>query len=160
MQLLLMLCLCQYDKMFWNMCGWDILFVVSLPLWANLCFDGSLIAVLRAADSPWLRNFSQKPHLKKCSVKVVFTTKEPLSEKSVTQEETQKQLGNWCFFLWRIWCSKWGNEKLSGAYLTLQKIESHFPWNFPRATPRDEGTSKASPNSHRQLDGEVWVYKR
>ena len=92
-----MLCLCQYDKMFWNMCGWDILFVVSLPLWANLCFDGSLIAVLRAADSPWLRNFSQKPHLKKCSVKVVFTTKEPLSEKSVTQE-TQKQLGNWCFF--------------------------------------------------------------
>ena len=97
MQLLLMLCLCQYDKMFWNMFGWDILFVVSLPLWANLCFDGSLIAVLRAADSPWLRNFSQKPHLKKCSVKVVFTTKEPLSEKSVTQE-TQKQLGNWCFF--------------------------------------------------------------
>ena len=26
------------------------------------------------------------------------TTLEPLSEKSVTQEETQKQLGNWRFF--------------------------------------------------------------
>ena len=111
MQLLLMLCLCQYDKMFWNKCGWDILFVVSLPLWANLCFDGSLIAVLRAADSPWLRNFSQKPHLKKCSVKVVFTTKEPLSEKSVTQE-TQKQLGNWCFFLLTDLMFKMGQRKV------------------------------------------------
>ena len=59
------------------------------------------------------------------------------------------------FFFWRIWCSKWGNEKLFRAYLTLQKIESHFPRNFPRATPRDEGTSKASPNSHRQA--EDWV---
>ena len=111
MRLLLMLCLCQYDKMFWNMFGWDILFVVSLPLWANLCFDGSLIAVLRAADSPWLRNFSQKPHLKKCSVKVVFTTKEPLSEKSVTQE-LQTQLRNWCFFLLANLMFKMGQRKV------------------------------------------------
>ena len=90
MQLLLMLCLRQYDKMFWNMCGWDILFVVSLPLWANLCFDGSLIAVLRAADSPWLRNFSQKPHLKKCSVKVVFHhQRTSFREKCYTRRNTK-----------------------------------------------------------------------
>ena len=119
----------------------------------NCCFE--------SRRQPLAEKLFTKAPSKEMLCQSCFSPPKNLFPRKVLHKKKHKNnLETGVFFFWRIWCSKWGNEKLSGAYLTLQKIESHFPWNFPRATPRDEGTSKASPNSHRQVDDEVWVYKR
>ena len=61
------------------------------------------------------------------------------------QKQVRKYVALFLIFVFdKLDLLKRSSEKLSaGAYLTLEKIESHFPWNFPLATPRDEATYKA-----------------
>ena len=119
----------------------------------NCCFE--------SRRQPLAEKLFTKAPSKEMLCQSCFSPPKNLFPRKVLHKKKRKNnLETGGFFFWRIWCSKWGNEKLSGAYLTLQKIESHFPRNFPRATLRDEGTSKASPNSHRQADDGVCLQYR
>ena len=61
-----------------------------------------------------------------------------LGEKCYKRDKNRLENNAFSCILINSGLSESSNEKLSGAYLTLQKMESHFPWNTPRdETPRE-----------------------